>query len=100
MTPGLMKQYNSFHARDTHHVVTQRIYVSPEVAAMAKQLAFNQGPSMDAQCTINTSEMLTQLPGFESLKRTWFPRKLMEQFAELPGVTETRYYESDVGKNW
>jgi len=99
MEPALMKQYDSFHARDTHHVVSQKIYVTPEVAAKAMQLAFAAGPSLDAQCAKNTSFMLRQLPGFESIKQTWYPAKLMNNFAMLPGVQTTKVFENDKGKN-
>ena len=99
MTPLMLKRYDSFHARNSHHVVSQKIYVSAEVAEMAMQLAFAQGPSLDAQCTINTSKILRQLPGFEGLSQTWFPAALMRSFEELPGVETTRYYEDDEGKN-
>lgn len=99
MTPALLAQYDSFHARDTHHVVSQKIFVSPQVAEMAMQIAMNNGPVMDAQCAATTSAILRRLPGFEGIKNTWFPANLMRQFEGLPGVTTTRYYENDKGKN-
>lgn len=99
LSPALMKQYDSFHARNTHHVESLRIKVSPQVAELAMQLAMNNGPALDAQCALTTSRLLQQLPGFESIKVTYFPAKLMKQFAGLPGVTKTEVYENDVGKN-
>lgn len=99
MEPALMRQYDSFHARNTHHVVTQKIFVTPEVAAKAMRLALAAGPSVDAQCAKNTSFMLRQLPGFEHIRQTWFPAKLMKDFENLPGVQTTKYFEDDVGKN-
>lgn len=99
LTPPLLAQYDSFHARNTHHVVSQKIYVTPEVAAQAAALAKAKGPSLDAQCSINTSSMLQQLPGFGGIDRTWFPHRLMDQFAKLPGVETTKHFEDDIGKN-
>ena len=99
MEPALMEQYDSFHARSTHHVVSQKIYVSPEVAEKARQLVFAAGPSPDAHCANNTSRILRQLPGFGGIKQTWFPAKLMKSFAKLPGVTTTKVYENDIGQN-
>ena len=99
LTPPLLAQYNSFHARNTHHVVTQRIYVPAGVAEKAMQLAMNNGPALDAQCALTTSGILRQLPGFESIRGTWFPAQLMDQFAALPGVTTSKHFENDVGKN-
>ncbi|MCP5089253.1 MAG: hypothetical protein GY952_20945 [Rhodobacteraceae bacterium] len=99
LSPALLKQYDSFHARDTHHVVSQKIYVSQEVAQRAMQAAFNMGPSMDAFCSSNTSNLLRQIPGFGGLKRTYLPAKLMKEFGQMPGVTTEKYYENDKGKN-
>jgi len=99
MRPELMAQYDSFHARDTHHVVTQKIFVTPAVAQQAMQLAFAKGPSPDAYCAQNVSSLLRQLPGFENLKQTYFPAKLMQSFALLSGVKTTKHFENDKGQN-
>lgn len=99
MRPELMAQYDSFHARDTHHVVTQKVFVSPEVAQKAMQLAFAKGPSPDALCSQNVSSLLRELPGFESIKQTYFPAKLMASFGETRIVQTTKHFENDEGKN-
>lgn len=99
MFPKLEENYDLWHARDTHHVVNQKIYVSDEVAEKALQLALNAGPSLDAQCTLNISGLLLQLEGFSSLKRTYFPAKLMRDFENIPGVITTKVYDNDTGKN-
>lgn len=95
ITPGMEKGYRSAHARSTYHVVSQTIDVSPEQAQIAYQLALQAGPVMDALCTSSTSELLSQVPGFESIRQVMYPNKLMAQFEEIPGVTTTRYYEDD-----
>lgn len=99
MTPQVLSHYDSWHARDTHHVVSQRIYVTPQVAQQAMQLAFGMGPSLDAQCSYNTSFLLKQLPGFEGLPRSYFPQRLMNAFGELPNVQTRKLVEKDEGKN-
>jgi hypothetical protein len=99
VTPAVLKRYNSFHARDTHHVVIQEIPVTAQVAEMAYRAALQQGASHDAMCANNTSQMLSKLPGFEKIGVTWYPAKLSEKFAKLPGVKTTKYYETDVGQN-
>lgn len=99
MFPKLEENYDLWHARDTHHVVNQKIYVSEEVAEKALQLALAAGPSLDAQCTLNISGLLMQLQGFSSLKSTYFPANLMKQFAKLDGVQTTKVYDDDTGKN-
>jgi hypothetical protein len=97
--PIVMQYYKSFHARKTHHVVSQKIFVSPEVAEMAIAAAQRQGRALDAMCSVNTIEILHQLPGFENLKSTYFPAKLMKRFGEIDGVTTDKYYENDEGQN-
>lgn len=99
MFPQLEDNYDNWHARVTHHVVNQKIYVSEEIAEKALQLALAAGPSLDAQCTLNISSLLLQLDGFSSLPRTYFPAKLMKEFGKLPGVQTTKVYDNDEGKN-
>lgn len=97
--PELLQRYKSFHARDTHHVVSQKIYVSEAVAQKAYALALAQGASHDAMCAMNVTAILDQLPGFDSIGRMWGPAKLMKKFARLKGVQTDKYYETDTGKN-
>ena len=44
---------------------------------------------------MSTTRILRQLPGFDSIGSTWFPRRLMEDFEKLPGVQTTRIFEDD-----
>jgi len=99
ITPDVLKRYNSFHARDTHHVVIQEIEVSAKVAQIAYRAALQQGASHDAMCANNTSKLLSNVPGFESIGITWSPAGLSKKFEKLPGVKTTKYYENDVGQN-
>ncbi len=94
MTPYLVDQYTRFHARETYHVVIQTIEVSPEVAEQALQLVMNHPPVSQAHCALSTSAVLSQLPGFEDVKRSYYPRKLMETFT-AKGATFERLYEYD-----
>jgi hypothetical protein len=99
MSPRMLKLYKSFHARDTHHVVSQKIYVSAEVAEKAIALAKAQGRAKDATCAINTIAILKQLEGFEDVQTTYFPAKLMRRFGKREGVVTEKYYENDTGQN-
>lgn len=96
-SPYLADIYTRFHARRTYHVVVQEIDVSPEVAEKALQLAMARGEVPDSYCANSTSELISQLPGFESISRTFFPKNLSEQFDQLPGVTREAFYEYDDG---
>jgi len=53
------------------------------------------GPTPKAACTTHTSTMLGKLPGFESIRRSFFPNNLSDQFAKIPGVRESEYREND-----
>jgi hypothetical protein len=98
LTPDNLQRYVSWHARDTHHVVLQTVEVSPDVARQAFQLAKNRGTSWDAMCSTNVTHILRRVSGFEHLKGSAFPAKLMERFAELPGVETEKVFEYDSHK--
>ena len=86
MTPQMQANYLAFQSAGPFHAVIQRIQVSPEVAERAYQLARDNGPVPSAFCTSATSKILAQLPGFEGISSTMFPKSLMENFAAIPGV--------------
>ena len=96
----VLAQYNSFHARTTHHVLIQEVTVSPEVAQQAMRLAQQQGASHDAMCAANVSAVINQIPGFQSVRPTWSPKGLSRQFGQLPNVKTDAHYETDVGQNY
>ncbi|MCF2871208.1 hypothetical protein L0664_09025 [Octadecabacter sp. G9-8] len=95
ITPRIEQFYISFHSRITYYTLIQEIDVSPEVAEQAMRLALANGPTPQAACTTHTSRALSQLPGFESVRKTFFPSNLSDQFARLPGVRERIYREED-----
>lgn len=99
MTPAMVDAYVDYHTRATFHTVLQDITVTPQVAQMAMQLAANHGPAAKAQCGLTTSRILSQLPGFESIKVGYFPVKIMTDFAKLPGVTTRKVYDDDPDDN-
>lgn len=96
MTPQLADVYTRFHARKTYHVQVQELDVPPETAEKALKLAMSYGEVPDAQCSVSTSRILAQVDGIGAqVKQTWFPRKLAEQFGQLPGVRSRTLYEYD-----
>ena len=95
VTPRLENLYVSYHARVTYYVVGQTVNVSAEVAERALNLSFQAGPVPQANCARVTSRLLRQLPGFEGIRQTWSPSRIVEDFAELPGVTTLEYREDD-----
>lgn len=95
ITPQVERMYESAHARETYRVRIQKKHVPAEVAEHALRLVRANGPVPAAQCTSSTAAILKQLPGFQSLKSTWYPGKLAESFATLPGVEERVLREND-----
>ncbi|MDX8346703.1 hypothetical protein SLH49_01780 [Cognatiyoonia sp. IB215446] len=94
-SPQLEDYYVSFHARITYYVVGRKVPVAPEVAEKALNLALVAGPVGQANCARYTSRIVRQLPGFESVRQTWWPGKLDNDFGRLPGVETTEYREDD-----
>ncbi|MBZ0128984.1 MAG: hypothetical protein K8F59_07695 [Rhodobacteraceae bacterium] len=95
MYPEMLAAYYGFHARKEWHVVTQRIVVTPEIAELAFQSAKNYGAVPSAYCASSVSAILSGIPGFEHITRSMSPKRLMRDFAELPGVTTDKIYEDD-----
>lgn len=99
ITPAVLKLYNSFHARKSHHVVLQTKDVSPDLAERLFQSARVQGRSLDAMCSNNVTAILADKPGFEAVGHTFFPVSAMNKFQALPGVKTEKVYEEDEGQN-
>jgi len=86
ISPRIGASYYLSHTRETHYTVVQRIPVSMQTALRAKQLASAAGPVPPAYCAKSTIDILRELPGFEKLRSSFYPHKLMEQIASIPGV--------------
>lgn len=99
ITPRIVNFYIDYHARETYRVVEQTVTVSPGVADLVARKVKAYGAVPKAQCTTAVSSILRDVPGFESLPRTPFPKRLMEAFGELPGVTTRVIYDEDADKN-
>ncbi|MGL5010389.1 MAG: hypothetical protein ACRC6I_10935 [Paracoccaceae bacterium] len=99
VTDRMIAFYVDYHARETFRVVQQTVPVSPEVAQMVMNNALAYGAVPPAQCTNSISRVLSDVPGFESLESSWFPKRLMASFAELPGVTEIVTTDADADDN-
>ncbi|RBO53588.1 hypothetical protein DSD19_09430 [Rhodovulum sp. BSW8] len=95
ITPRMLEFYIDYHARVTYHVVAQTVQVSPEVAERALRLVEGYGAVPKAMCARSTSDVLNQLPGFDSIPHTVRPKAVMSAFAKLPGVTTREYYDDD-----
>lgn len=99
ITDKMVNFYIDYHARETYYVVEQTKVVSPEVAQLVMQRALAYGAVPKAHCADSISTILRGVPGFETLPGTWFPKKLMKAFGELPGVTERTITDDDADDN-
>lgn len=99
MTPKMVNYYIDYHARETFDVHEQTVVVSPEVAALVMQRAMAYGAVPKAQCTRSISSILQGVPGFEAIGGSWFPKRLMADFAKLPGVTTRTITDDDADNN-
>ena len=99
ITDNIVKVYIDYHARETFDVVVQEVEVSQAVAdrALAAMQAYGAVPN--AQCTLAVSRVLASLPGFEAIDTVWFPNRLSEDFARLPGATYRRITDDDADAN-
>jgi hypothetical protein len=98
ITPLIEKRYIDYHTRVSFRTVVQRLEVSPEVAERALQIAKGYGPVNKAFCGDAVSDILRQT-GFTEVPRTFFPRRIMDAFARIPGVTEEVYTSNDPDDN-
>ena len=99
MSPQLYDFYMDYHARETYRVVVQEVPITSEQAARLSTLVQSAGPVPRANCTRAIAGVLRETPGFEGLGQTWFPNRLRNDFAALPGVTETVVYDDDSDDN-
>ncbi len=95
VTPTFESFYERAHARETYRVRIQRVEVPAAVAEQALRLAVSNGSVMQSYCARSTSSILAQLPGFDAVSPTWFPKKLAEQMSRMPGVTDRVLRETD-----
>lgn len=95
ITPTMLEFYVDYHARPTFHLVSQEITVSPEMAERALQLVQAHGPASKATCGQSVSGILQEL-GFTQVKRRWYPNRIMNDFASVPGVRETKRFDDTV----
>jgi hypothetical protein len=95
ITPRILDIYTDFYARENQHVVMQTVEVSPEAAERALDLVQAYGAVGNARCTLSTTEILGQTPGFEDTPRRLWPQRAMREFAARPGVRTEILYGPD-----
>ncbi|TNF58434.1 MAG: hypothetical protein EP307_12240 [Rhodobacteraceae bacterium] len=94
-SPEVERIYAGAHARETYRVVIQTLEVSPQQAEQAYRLALQAGPVAGGFCASATAGILRQIPGFETIRGTFYPDRLMTDFGKIPGVQTRIYREYD-----
>ncbi len=90
ITEDVLKVYLDFYTRDRLDIIVQEIQVSPQVAAIAMREIQAYGAAPKAHCSRSTTEILQNVPGFQDIPISWFPRRTAKAFANRPGVREFR----------
>lgn len=85
--PQVEATYVDYHARETHHVITQELRVSADVAEAALRAVLAESKARSGQCSIKTSGILRSV-GFDVGSSIW-PRTTMNNFATQPGLITT-----------
>lgn len=99
MSPRALAVYIDYHARETYDVIEQRVTVTPAQAEQIAHLAKSYGAVPKAQCAVSINRILQQVPGFESMKVTYFPVATSQRFGMLPGVQTRTITDDDADKN-
>ncbi|SNX68602.1 hypothetical protein SAMN05878503_102206 [Cereibacter ovatus] len=99
VTPKMVDFYIDYHARETFDVHEQTVQVPVEVADMVARRAMAYGAVPKANCARSVSKILDGVPGFEPVGPTWYPNRLMADFAELPGVKTRMIRDDDADDN-
>jgi hypothetical protein len=95
MNERLLAFYRDYYTRETHDLVEQTLVVTPEQAALILARVEANGAAPAAHCARSVSTILGGVPGFTSIRTTWYPNKLSEAFAQLPGVTTRRITDAE-----
>ena len=97
-TDRMIDYYERYHARYSHYVHVQKIPVSAATADAVLRRAQAQGPSPKLFCTVDTIEILNDVPQIPRFNSSFFPESLRGQVARLEGVQDSYRYEQDRGK--
>jgi hypothetical protein len=90
----VVDSYLSYQSGAKFRAVVQTISVPQEVADAAIAATVREGSAGKAFCANTIARILRDLPGFQSIKSTMFPKALSREFARLPGVTEVIHAET------
>lgn len=94
-TERIRDYYERFHSRITFRVLAQEVIVAPQVAETIYRRALAFGAVPKAQCARSVSMLVQDLPPFERVGVSWFPKSIAADFGRIPGVQERLVFETD-----
>ncbi len=92
VTPRYLDYYERYHARFSHHVHSQTVYVSRATADQVLANAQAQGPTPKMLCNTAVAAVLRPVPPFTEVSGSIFPEPARQDFAQIPGVVERFVY--------
>ena len=93
--PAVVDTYIDYHTRNTHDTSVLSIRVPDEIAEDLLIRIMKHGYGRRAHCAQSISSLLHDTHGFENIRTTFFPKKLMENFLELKNVKSIRFSQPD-----
>ncbi len=99
LSPEYYRAYIDYHTRETYRTIEQTVPVSAETAEAALRLVRAQGAAPKGTCARATTAVLSRLPGFEDVPRSWWPLRVSEAFGARPGVRTQIYRDDDPDDN-
>lgn len=99
ITPRMKQYYIDYHARETYDVYETTVLVSPAVAELAIRRVQENGAVGKALCGNAITSVLRDIPGFESVGKSFFPKKIMNAFGALPGAVTVVHNDTDADNN-
>ncbi|MDV7144667.1 hypothetical protein R3X27_18460 [Tropicimonas sp. TH_r6] len=96
ITDNMVDFFIDYHARETYRVIRHDVPVSAANAERILQRIESRGTVSNALCTTSINNILRDIPGFESVPRSPFPKATMRAFDKMPNATIRRYYDDSL----
>lgn len=100
MNDKMVDFYIDYHAREEWDMIEQTVPVTPQIAEMVARRAQDWGAVSKAHCARAITGVLSGVPGFEAVDRTWYPANLMREFRGVAGVRERLITDQTARKDY
>lgn len=86
-TPRMVNAFVDYHVRPEFRMTEQKMIVPPQTAELILAAVKSNGSVAKAHCANAISKILRDIPGFEDINVTYFPKQLAKQFGSYPNVS-------------